>query len=469
MGSSTIRITRAKNVSFMRLSLFYLIFIVQIFFTSPGLYVMQYKSVAATQTMINERLESELNVYRATDDNQSQLKNTTLELVTQLDKLKEKYYAFEKEAGISGDRLRENKFAELQVRQGALGVEVNKILSTYLEAYGKVGMKNLADDIKRLRDYKGVEFDAMYYFFKATPNGVVPTIFEHFKTVFLYQSLIALKKKDLELPKFEILTIDETDFIQKFKRSLILGETLDLKIRPKDTGKKPVVKINGNPIEIEVLNKIDFRIVYKPARVGDYSLEVSIEEKRLLASFEVVAPAFRFMRSSSSISGVVGEKFFITLDSVYVPKGDNVKFVSNAATVERKGMQLIVIPQKEGRFEISMLLGNQEADKASFFATSKDEQKVALMDVAGNTVSLSQANKLESENSFWQVVDFDMSVTYPDGTFKKQHSSTRFLRNELRELEIKAPKGSVIVCDNIRLVGQTGGTTAKGESLVIIK
>ena len=209
--------------------------------------------------------------------------------------------------------------------------------------------------------------------------------------------------------------------------------------------------------------------MYKPARVGDYSLEVSIEEKRLLASFEVVAPAFRFMRSSSSISGVVGEKFFITLDSVYVPKGDNVKFVSNAATVERKGMQLIVIPQKEGRFEISMLLGNQEADKASFFATSKDEQKVALMDVAGNTVSLSQANKLESENSFWQVVDFDMSVTYPDGTFKKQHSSTRFLRNELRELEIKAPKGSVIVCDNIRLVGQTGGTTAKGESLVIIK
>jgi len=197
MGSSTIRITRAKNVSFMRLSLFYLIFIVQIFFTSPGLYVMQYKSVAATQTMINERLESELNVYRATDDNQSQLKNTTLELVTQLDKLKEKYYAFEKEAGISGDRLRENKFAELQVRQGALGVEVNKILSTYLEAYGKVGMKNLADDIKRLRDYKGVEFDAMYYFFKATPNGVVPTIFEHFKTVFFIPEFNCIEEKGL--------------------------------------------------------------------------------------------------------------------------------------------------------------------------------------------------------------------------------------------------------------------------------
>lgn len=469
MGSSTIRITRAKNVSFMRLSLFYLIFIVQIFFTSPGLYVMQYKSVAATQTMINERLKSELNVFRAEDDNQSQLKATTLQLVSQLDQLKEKYFAYEKEAGISGDRLRENKFSELQVRQGALGVEVNKILSTYLDAYGKVGVKNLSDDIKKLRDYKGVEFDAMYYFFKATPNGVVPTIFEHFKTVFLYQSLIALKKKDLELPKFEILTIDETDFIQKFKRSLILGETLDLKIRPKDAGQGPVVKINGNPIPVEALNKIDFRIVYKPARVGDYSMEVSVGEKRILASFEVVAPAFRFMRSSSSISGMVGEKFYITLDSVYVPKGDFVKFVSSAATIERKGMQLVVIPQKEGRFDISMLLGDKEVDKAAFYASVKEEQKVSLMDVAGNSVTLSQANKLEAENSFWQVVDFDMSVTYPDGTFKKMHSSTRFLRNELRELETKAPNGSIIVCDNIRLVGQNGGATAKGGSLVIVK
>jgi len=469
MGSSTIRITRAKNVSFMRLSLFYLIFIVQIFFTSPGLYVMQYKSVAATQTMINERLESELNVFRAVDDNQVQLKATTLQLVSELDKLKEKYYAYEKEAGIAGDRLRENKFAELQVRQGELGVQVNKILTSYLDAYGKVGVKNLSDDIKKLRDYKGVEFDAMYYFFKATPNGVIPTVFEHFKTVFLYQSLIALKKKDLELPKFEILSIDQTDFIQKFKRSLILGETLDLKIRPKETGIKPVVKVNGTPIDIEALNKVDFRIVYKPSRVGDYSLEVAVGQKRILASFEVVAPAFRFMRSSSSISGVVGEKFFITLDSMFVPKGDYVKFVSSAATIERKGMQLIVIPQKEGRFDIAMMLGDKEADRAAFFASVKEAHKVSLMDVAGNTVALSQANKLESDNSYWQVVDFDMSVTYPDGTYKKLHSTTRFLRNELRELESKAPKGSVIICDNIRLVGQVNGTTAKGESLVIVK
>jgi hypothetical protein len=116
-----------------------------------------------------------------------------------------------------------------------------------------------------------------------------------------------------------------------------------------------------------------------------------------------------------------------------------------------------------------MMLGEKEADKAAFFATVKEEHKVSLMDVAGNTVTLSQANKLESENSFWQVVDFDMSVTYPDGTYRKLHSSTRFLRNELRELETKAPKGSVIICDNIRLVGQVGGTTARGESLVIVK
>ena len=91
------------------------------------------------------------------------------------------------------------------------------------------------------------------------------------------------------------------------------------------------------------------------------------------------------------------------------------------------------------------------------------------MDISGESADLKNANKLESKNPFWQVVDFDMSVTYPTGEFKKLHSSTRFLRNELRELEEKAPAGSVLVFDNIRLLGSEMGLTSKGRPIVKIK
>jgi hypothetical protein len=91
------------------------------------------------------------------------------------------------------------------------------------------------------------------------------------------------------------------------------------------------------------------------------------------------------------------------------------------------------------------------------------------MDVSGNPVNMQSANKLESENTFWQVIDFDMAVVSPDGRTQRLHSATRFLRNELREAESKAPKGSTLIFDNIRLAGQNGGATTKGSPIIMVK
>jgi hypothetical protein len=285
----------------------------------------------------------------------------------------------------------------------------------------------------------------------------------------LYNSILAMKKKESELPKFEILTLDETDFIQKFKKNLILGEALDLIIRPKDRGKMPVVKINGNTIEISSLPNSDYKMYYLPPSVGDYSLEVLSDEKRLFASFKVVSPSFRFINSASSVSGFVGDPFYVTLDSGYVPRGRNITFISKVARIERKGWKLTVVPEREGIFNIQMVDNGKLLDESAFVATIKPEEEVLLMDISGNSVDLSQANKLESKNAFWQVVDFDMSITYPTGVSKKTHSSTRFLRNDLRELEASAPAGSVMIFDNIRLVGQNDGLVTKGRPVIIVK
>jgi hypothetical protein len=89
MGKLTVKISKSKNISFMRLSLFYLIFIVQIFFTSPGMYVLQYPDVQESQKMVNERLLSELNVFKPQISKHVELKKTTLECLKTLEQIKE--------------------------------------------------------------------------------------------------------------------------------------------------------------------------------------------------------------------------------------------------------------------------------------------------------------------------------------------------------------------------------------------
>ncbi len=469
MGNLTVRITKSKNISFMRLSLFYLIFIVQIFFTSPGMYVLQYPDVAKSQTMVNERLLSELNVFKVEGVPQEKLKGVTLACLAQLDEVEKAYNSFKKSTGVIGDRLRESKFAETQIRNGKWGPIIEGIFKNYLAAYNPIGNKSLDDEFVTLKSSKGQDFEAIYYYFKGTPNGVVPSIIEHFKTVMLYETILALKKKESELPKFEIVSIDETDFVQKFKRNLILGEPLDVRIRPKSADEKLTVRINGSPIKLESMGRSEYKLYYKPSRVGDYALEVLANDKRLFASFKVVPPMFRFINSASSVSGFVGEPIVVTLDSSYVPKGNGITFESKAAKVERKKWILEVTPEKEGLFDVVMKNGTTEIDRASFVSTLKPDEMVSLMDVGGKPSDMKNANKLESNNPFWQVVDFDMSVTMPNGDFKKLHSSTRFLRNELRELEEKAPTGSVLVFENIRLLGQEEGLISKGRPIIKIK
>jgi hypothetical protein len=418
---------------------------------------------------LNDRLLQDLKAFNSLDPKELDLKNTTLDLVKQLDDLNNEYKKFAVETSVSGDRLRENNFAEKKIRKGAIGPKVVSIIDQYVAKYKTVGNKDLTNDLITPADFEGTKINNLDFFFKEAPNGVMSTAFEHLRTVFLYQSLIVLKGKDLELPKFEILTVEESDFIQRFKRNLILGEKLDVLVRPKKKGALPTVKINGGLVDCKPTNGSDYRVMYQPSKAGNYSMEIMVGEDRVLTSFRVEAPAFRYIQEVSNLRSEVGGKFTITLDTNFVPKGDRVKFVSNAADINRVGMILYVTPQKEGKFEVLMQDNGSNIDKATFFASMPRSPKVSLMDVSGNPVNMQSANKLESENTFWQVIDFDMAVVSPDGRTQRLHSATRFLRNELREAESKAPKGSTLIFDNIRLAGQNGGATTKGSPIIMVK
>lgn len=469
MGS-TITISKAKNFSFKKLSFLYLVFILFIFFSSPGMYVMQYSGVAATQSLLNEKMLNDLRGFNSVNPTELALKTTTMKSVSELDAIKMQYLDFANQTGVSGDRLRENNFAEKKIRKGEIGPKVKEILTGYIQSYSTVGIKDIKSEFEMPEDFSGSKFPVIEFYFKETPNGVLPTVFEHLRTVMLYNTLMVLKKKDLEMPKFEILTMDDVDFIQKMKKNLILGEKLDVVIRPQKKGVLPTVKINGSLVESKPINNNgDYRVVYNPKQAGNYSFEVRIGESRLLSSFNVESPAFRFIHETSNLRTEVGSKFTITLDSNFVPKGDRMRFVSNSAQVDRNGLVLKVVPEKEGKFEILMTENGKVIDRAVFFASLPRPPKVSLMDIYGKPVQLSKANKLESDNVFWQVIDFDVAIVSETGKVNKFHSATRFLRNEIREFENNAQKNTTFIFENIRLTSQKGGVTMMASPLIMVK
>ena len=467
MGS-TIQISHSKNLSFKKLSFLYLVFILFLFFSSPGQYVVHYTKLATTQSELNSRLLSKLKLFNSSLPQEMDLRNTTLECLNELSFLENEYAQYADKNLVTGDKIRENNFSEKIVRKGNLATKVQSVLDKYVASFGKVSKRDLSADLVSLRDFTSNNINTLDFFFKETPNGVVNSMFEHFKTVFLYNTIIELTHQNIDLPKFELITLNDAKFIEKFRRSLVLGESLELAIKPEKGGVVPTVKINGSLVDVKSSANGIFNVSYNPNKPGDYALEVILGQKRLLSGFNVLKPEFRFIMDRSNLNAMVGSKCELSLDSQFLPRS-GVSFSSPSATITRRKNALEITPTAEGVFEVFMKVNNEVVDKITLFAHAPNSIQVGLMDIGGNLASLEKANRLESTNTFWQVVNFQMTVVDPSGNKQTFKSATRFLRNELRELEAKAPVGSTIIFDNIKLVGQTSGSTQIGQPLIMVK
>ena len=454
-------------MSYKKLSFLYLVFILFLFFSSPGKYVEHYESIAITQVELNSRLVQKLKTFESTDPNKLRLKNTTFECMGVLDDLKSKYAQFAEDNLIYGDKIRENQFAEKEIRKGSLSLVFKDNNKKYLTTFEEVVGRSIKSQVSSLKSYTLQEFDDVTFFFKETPNGVINSLFEHMKTVYLYNTITELFREKIILPKYEQILLEEANFIQRFKRLLILGDQFEMTIQS-ETGQVPYAAVNGQEVSLSTSDSVYYNMTYQPTRAGKYSIEVNLDDERLFTGFEVKRPEFRFVMEKSSFDAFVGQKMLISLDTQYFPSR-NVKFVSSRAEVERVEDKLYVTPYETGRFQLSMMQGDEILDELILYAHEPDNIQVGLLDIGGEKSSLKNANRLESLNTFWQVVSFRMTLIDTLGAKKSLRSATRFLRNDLREMESKAADGSVLIFDDIKLISKNRGIVKTGMPIVLKK
>jgi len=454
-------------MSYKKLSFLYLVFILFLFFSSPGKYVEHYESIAITQVELNSRLVQKLKTFESSDPNKLQLKNTTFECLGVLNDLKSKYAQFAEDNLIYGDKIRENQFAEKEIRKGSLSLVFKDNNKKYLTTFEEVVGRSIKSQVSSLKSYTLQEFDDVTFFFKETPNGVINSLFEHMKTVYLYNTITELFREKIILPKYEQILLEEAKFIQRFKRLLILGDQFEMTIQG-ETGQVPYAAVNGQEVSLSTSDSVYYNLTYQPTRAGKYSIEVNLDDERLFTGFEVKRPEFRFVMEKSSFDAFVGQKMLISLDTQYFPSR-NVKFVSSRAEVERVEDKLYVTPYETGRFQLSMMQGDEILDELILYAHEPDNIQVGLLDIGGEKSSLKNANRLESLNTFWQVVSFRMTLIDTLGAKKSLRSATRFLRNDLREMESKAADGSVLIFDDIKLISKNRGIVKTGMPIVLKK
>jgi hypothetical protein len=384
-----------------------------------------------------------------------------------LDDLKSKYAQFAEDNLIYGDKIRENQFAEKEIRKGSLSLVFKDNNKKYLTTFEEVVGRSIKSQVSSLKSYTLQEFDDVTFFFKETPNGVINSLFEHMKTVYLYNTITELFREKIILPKYEQILLEEAKFIQRFKRLLILGDQFEMTIQS-ETGQVPYASVNGQEVSLSTSDSVYYNLTYQPTRAGKYSIEVNLDDERLFTGFEVKRPEFRFVMEKSSFDAFVGQKMLISLDTQYFPSR-NVKFVSSRAEVERVEDKLYVTPYETGRFQLSMMQGDEILDELILYAHEPDNIQVGLLDIGGEKSSLKNANRLESLNTFWQVVSFRMTLIDTLGAKKSLRSATRFLRNDLREMESKATDGSVLIFDDIKLISKNRGIVKTGMPIVLKK
>ena len=187
----------------------YLVFILFLFFSQAGEYVIHYMPLAKTQKELNTYLEGRLAALDLQDADADAYRDDVLDRVKSLSTIEQEFATYG-EQNIAGlDQFRESRFAELRVRRGRLGQLYQRVMVfTASQSGGKWTPE-------RVEDYEGRQYQPLQFFFRETPNAVLPSLVEHTKTAFLVEALTDLNEEALGLSKIHDGTPRESRLFER--------------------------------------------------------------------------------------------------------------------------------------------------------------------------------------------------------------------------------------------------------------
>ena len=457
MGN-TLKIRKSKYLSYQKQGFLYLVFILFLFFSQAGEYVMHYTSLAKTQKALNTYLEGRLSSLVLEDEASDTYRKDVLSRIAELDKINTGFSEYEAQSIAGLDQYRENQFAERRVRRGEWGPMFNTLWSQQqIQSNGRWTPQALVD-------YDARSFNATDFFFKETPNAVVPSLVEHAKTAFMVEALEDLNKQALVFEKYTMERLEEAGFTSVFKKRLFLGENFELSINSEEAKDSvEFVTINSKPQSLG-RDGTTTNLLYRPGSWGKYFVEIQTRSQRFYTSFEVVRPRIRFVAQDELIDLTLGEDQSISIDADYIPT-EGFSFESEFATTSYEAGVLTVNPSTVGEFTLRLVIYGQAMDSVNLGARAPQLLRVSLADAKGDEATPSMAHRVQSINPNFQVLSYT-AVYYPqDGSEPKTYKSlSRLLRPDVAGWT--ANPGTLVIKD-IALLSSNGTTKIQAEPLIV--
>ena len=456
--ANTTKIKKSKYLSYQKQGFLYLVFILFLFFSQAGEYVMHYNSLAKTQKALNTYLQGRLSSLKLEEASDDEYRNDVLNRLASIEQIGDRFDLYEIQSIAGLDQYRENRFAERQVRRGELGKMFNDTWNQQqLQSNGRWTPSLLTD-------YNGMQTNATDFFFKETPNAVIPSLVEHAKTSFLVEALEELNKQALVFEKYNLELLEDAQFTSVFKKRLFLGEDFELTINTQDKKDSvETISINSKSQKLTI-QEGKTTAVYRPQSWGKYFVEIQTSSQRFYTSFEVVRPRLRFVAQEELIDLTLGQRQSISIDEKVIPT-NGYSFESDYAEVNYKNGNLQIKPTTVGEFTLRLKVNGQALDSVRLGSRVPELLKVTLADALGKNCEAKDAHRVQSINPNFQVLSYT-AVFYPkDGSETKTYNSlSRLIRPDIA---LWASQDGTLVIKDISLLSSNGVTKTTAEPLIL--
>ncbi len=448
---------------FKKLSFLYLVFILFLFLTSPGEYVIPFQGVLDSQKALNAQLHQEFKARTPKTEDLSILHQAVENYLRVVKKVEDEFSAFAGSDDLATFKLKEKGFADDFISSD-LADELEEANQNLSEVYARKASLDLFPKLVQLEGLNLERHPGIVYYFHETPNGIIPSVLEHFKTTAYQAYQDAEANLAPSLPKQEIEEVKHSAYIARFKEELIFGETFSLQVHH-DTSKAQAF-INDEELKLSQEKDGISKLTYLPTRPGQYALRIEIGGKPLLGSFRVESPSLEKLGLSNPLNQLeLGESHKLPIPKEF--KSLNLELNLQGAEVKYRNAYVEITPFKEGAIPVYLTSGKDTLDQTVFYAHAPKSLSIKVIGENGEKVlNPKLAFKLESNTPGWEIIEFEAKVIGSGGPQASFQASNKFLPKELRKLFQEDNSSGDLVIDRIKLMNPSGATR-NGSPLIL--